>query len=32
MEYGAFLFYNLKKKQLQKLQKINYKAIQGVLG
>jgi hypothetical protein len=32
MEYGAFLFHKLQRKQLQKLQKIQYRAIRGVLG
>jgi hypothetical protein len=32
MEYGAFLFHKLKKKQLQKLEKIQYRAIRGALG
>jgi hypothetical protein len=32
MEYGALLFNKLKKKQLQKLQKIPYRAIRGALG
>jgi hypothetical protein len=32
MEHGAFLFHKLKKKQLQKLEKIQYGAIGGALG
>ncbi|PNF30200.1 hypothetical protein B7P43_G08428 [Cryptotermes secundus] len=32
MEYGAFLFHKLKKKQAQKLEKIQYRAIRGALG
>jgi hypothetical protein len=31
-EYGTFLFHKLKKKQLQKLVKIQYRAIRGALG
>jgi hypothetical protein len=32
MEYGLFLFHELKKKQSQKLQKIQYRTIRGALG
>jgi hypothetical protein len=32
MEYGAFIFYELKKKQLQKVEKLKYRAIRGALG
>jgi hypothetical protein len=32
MEYGAFLFHKLKKKQAQKLEKIQHRAIRGALG
>jgi hypothetical protein len=32
MEYGTFLFHKLKKKQAQKLEKIQYRAIRGALG
>jgi hypothetical protein len=32
MEYRAFLFHKLKKKQAQKLEKIQYRAIRGALG
>jgi hypothetical protein len=32
MEYGAVLFHKLKKKQLQKLEKIQQSAISGALG
>jgi hypothetical protein len=32
MEYGAFLFYKLKKKEAENLEKIQYRAIRGALG
>jgi hypothetical protein len=32
MEYGAFLFHKLKKKQAQKPEKIQYRAIRGAVG
>jgi hypothetical protein len=32
MEYGAFLLHKLKKKQLQKLEKIQYRVLGGALG
>jgi hypothetical protein len=32
MEHGAFLFNKLKEKQLQKLEKIRYRAVRGALG
>jgi hypothetical protein len=32
MEYGAFLFHKLRKKQTQKLEKMQYRAISGALG
>jgi hypothetical protein len=32
MEYGAFLFHKLKKKEAQKLEKIQYREIRGALG
>jgi hypothetical protein len=32
IEYGAFLFHKLKKKQLQKLERIKYRTIRGALG
>jgi hypothetical protein len=32
VEYGAFLFHKVKNKQVQKLEKIHYRAIRGALG